>query len=57
MADAAVSTRRLAGRAGSWSLAAGPRDPKVVSDLVGVPVLDTVAYRIHGVKSCWPVSG
>ena len=35
MADAAVSTRLLTGIAGSWGLAAGPRDPKVMSDFGG----------------------
>ena len=41
----------LAGRAGSWSLAAGPRDPRAgIRSLVGRGlVLDTVGYMVHGV--------
>ena len=49
--DPRVSAKLLAGRAGSWSLAAGPRDPRdcVRSLAGGGPVPDTTGYGVQGV--------
>lgn len=39
----------LSGREVSWSLVAGPRDPRTGVRLLGEGVPDTVGYKVQGV--------
>ena len=57
-----VSAGLLEGRAGSWSLVAGPRAPAAGVGLLGgwgeQPVPDPVAYEVQAVpKLVWPAGG